>query len=352
MWGSWGLRLSSGSSGRISGGFLRGYWLRDTLWLWWELVTSHVVVNLNLVMVSSGCKLGSLLVGRAWFSSIGVGSNCIGGGPIESSVGGIPVQAVNRTVQPSKWYLGRWVLLGVGVSLGDGFSSAGVEALVGVRHSGGFSIAWALSVSIAWALSVSTAVSSVYRRSWCCSGLSILPCALLFFVFRSAVCGLRSMACALLRSTACGLQSMACALLRSTACALLFRWFAGVADRLSIQAGVSVVEAVGSFPHLFLQLTFIDGLSSLSMACPLAGRLLSIACALIDRLCIRSACALCSIDGLRLCFIDRLVFVLVLYRSACAFAFALYRLACALSIWLVLVKRRSVSDGLLWLVVL
>ena len=129
-------------------------------------------------MVSSGCKLGSLLVGRAWFSSIGVGSNCIGGGPIESSVGGIPVQAVNRTVHPSKWYLGRWVLLGVGVSLGDGFSSACVEALVGVRHSGGFLIAWALSVSIAWALSVSTAVSSVYRRSLCCSGLSILPWAL------------------------------------------------------------------------------------------------------------------------------------------------------------------------------
>ena len=134
------MRLSSGSSRRISGGFLRGYWLGDPLWLWWELVTSHVVVNLDLVVVPSGCELGSLLAGRAWFSSIGVGGDCIGGRSIEGSIGSISVQAVNRTVHPSKWYLGRRVLLGVGVSLGvrvslrDGVSSTGVEALVGIRH--------------------------------------------------------------------------------------------------------------------------------------------------------------------------------------------------------------------------
>ena len=91
MWGSWGLRLGSGSGRRISGGFLRGYWLGDPLWLWWELVTSHVIVDMDLVVVSSSCELGSLLASRAWFSSIGVGGNCIGGGPIESSIGGIPV---------------------------------------------------------------------------------------------------------------------------------------------------------------------------------------------------------------------------------------------------------------------
>ena len=156
---------SGSSSGRISGGFLGGHWLGDPLWLWWELVTSHVVVDMDLVVVSSSCELGSLLASRAWFSSIGVGGNCIGGRSIESSIGGIPVQAVNRAVHSSNWYLGRRVLLGVGVPLGDplgdGVSSACVEALVGVRHSSGFSIACALSVS--------TAVAGVYRRSLCFS---------------------------------------------------------------------------------------------------------------------------------------------------------------------------------------
>ena len=92
MWGSWGLRLSSGSSRRISGGFLRGYWLGGPLWLWWELVTSHVVTDMDviLVMVPSSCELGSLLASRAWFGSIRVGSNCICGRSIEGSIGGIP----------------------------------------------------------------------------------------------------------------------------------------------------------------------------------------------------------------------------------------------------------------------
>ena len=166
--------LHSGSIRRISGGFLRGYWLGDPLWLWWELVTSHVVVNLDLVVVPSGCELGSLLAGRAWFSSIGVGGDCIGGRSIESSIGSISVQAVNRTVHPSKWYLGRrWVLLRVGSPLRDGVSSACVEALVGVRHDepfDGYSVRGVLVLSIALAFGgccCCRSLVNVSRRACC-----------------------------------------------------------------------------------------------------------------------------------------------------------------------------------------
>ena len=69
------------------------HWWRDSLKFWSGLVAIHVVVDMDviLVVVPSSCELGSLLAGRAWFSSIGVGGNCIGGRPIESSIGGIPV---------------------------------------------------------------------------------------------------------------------------------------------------------------------------------------------------------------------------------------------------------------------
>ena len=144
------MKLYSGSSRRISGGFLGGHWWGDSLWLWWELVTIHIVVDMDviLVVVSSSCELGSLLVSGAWFSSIGVGGNCIGGRSIKGFVASISFQTVGGSIHSSNWHLRRWVLLGVGVPLKDGVSvllgvgvplrdgvsSARVEALVEVRH--------------------------------------------------------------------------------------------------------------------------------------------------------------------------------------------------------------------------
>ena len=158
MWGSWGLRLSSGSSRRISGGFLRGYWLGDPLWLWWELVTSHVIVDMDLVVVSSSCELGSLLASGAWFGSIGVGGDCICGGCVKGFVTDMPFQTVGGSIHSSNCHLGRGIPLGDGVPLGstviplgdsvialrDGVSSACAEALVRVRHG------WHLS-TVGWA---------------------------------------------------------------------------------------------------------------------------------------------------------------------------------------------------------
>ena len=100
----------------------------------------------------------------------------------------------------------RWVLLGVGIPLGDGVSSACVEAFVGVRHGKLFDGFIAIG-GFRWLV--------LYCDRYC---------------DRFCVCFIA------LRSTACAL------LLRCSRCRC-----AGVADRLSIQAGVPVVEAVGSF---------------------------------------------------------------------------------------------------------
>ena len=112
------------------------------LWLWWELVTSHVVIDMDvvLVMVSSSCELGSLLASGAGFGSIGVGGNCIGGRSIKGFVASLSFQTVGGSIHSSNWHLGRWIPLGNGVpwrdgvSMGDGGSSASIEALVEIRH--------------------------------------------------------------------------------------------------------------------------------------------------------------------------------------------------------------------------
>ena len=108
----------------------------DSLGLWWKLVTSHVVVDMDviLIVVSSSCELGPLLASGAWFGSIWIWGNCVGGGSIEGPITGMSIQTVGRSIHSSYWYLGRWVPLG---SRGSSGISGGANPIVVVSQIAG-----------------------------------------------------------------------------------------------------------------------------------------------------------------------------------------------------------------------